>query len=142
VTTPHANTPAGRDAPRRDEPPPVAARTRRDATVAAAQAAFAARGHAGKVAVASRHGQVTFAAVAAREDAAGVAWVEVLLDGDTDSGERRFRIFNPPQLAADPAGDVEVAGVRYRRDPLAALAEAIAANGGAARPSKRRGGRR
>lgn len=61
----------------------------------------------------------------------GVPWIDVLVDGETDSGETHFRVFNPPTLARDPAGDVEICGIRYRHDPVAALAEVIAHNGGA-----------
>lgn len=42
------------------------------------------------------------------------------------NGEPAYRIFNPPTLARDPLGDIEVRGQMYREDPLAAVAEAIA----------------
>lgn len=78
-------------------------------------------------------------------DAPGYVEVSV---GNPEGGDTRFRIFNPPTLVPDPAGDVirEEAGpggrtrtVRYRVDPLAAVAEAIAANGGRAKTGRRRG---
>ena len=46
------------------------------------------------------------------------------------------RVCNPPSLVRDPAGDVEVAGDRYRVDPLGALAETL--TGGAPNIHKRR----
>lgn len=36
-----------------------------------------------------------------------------------------YRIFNPPTLAQDPEGDIEVGGKMYREDPMAAIAEVI-----------------
>ena len=46
-------------------------------------------------------------------------------------GETHFRIFNPPYLVADPAGDIIMKRrtgqeVRFREDPLRALCEGIA----------------
>lgn len=61
----------------------------------------------------------------------GVDWVEVWTAGDTAGGDPHFRVVNPPILVADPAGDVHIGTGRFRRDPLAALAEAVAAAGGA-----------
>ena len=58
-------------------------------------------------------------------------WVDVFLAGDTQAEDPHFRIFNPPALVRDPLGDIEVDGVRYRRDPLAALAEVVGQYGGA-----------
>lgn len=56
-------------------------------------------------------------------------WVEV--DAvDPEGGDPSFRIFGPPALVPDPAGDVEINGERYRHDPVAALAEVIGQNGG------------
>ena len=60
-----------------------------------------------------------------------VEWVDVHLAGLTQAGDPHFRIFNPPSLVRDPAGDIEVGGTNYRRDPLAALAEIIGQYGGA-----------
>jgi hypothetical protein len=58
-------------------------------------------------------------------------WVEVRTGTDTEVGDPHWRIVNPPLLAQDPAGDVEIGGRRYRADPFAALAEAVASVGGA-----------
>lgn len=52
-------------------------------------------------------------------------------------GPPAYRIFNPPTLARDPLGDIEVRGQKYREDPLGALAEAIASH----RTNKKRGAR-
>jgi hypothetical protein len=68
----------------------------------------------------------------------GVSWVDVRLHGDTVGGDPHFRIFNPPMLAADPAGPIEINGVRYREDPMAAVAQVIAAQGGATASRGRR----
>lgn len=67
-----------------------------------------------------------------------VEWVELHLADGTESGETHYRIFNPPTLVSDPAGDVEVNGRRFRLDPLAAVLEAVASNGGAEQQRKRR----
>lgn len=58
-------------------------------------------------------------------------------------GDPSFRIFNPPTLAPDPTGDREINGIRFREDPLAAVAMVIAENGGAQEKAKdaRRGRR-
>lgn len=71
----------------------------------------------------------------------GVTYVDVHLAGETEGGDPHFRIVNPPALVADPRGDVEINGVKYRHDPEAALAEVIADLGGASR-ERRRGRRR
>lgn len=61
-----------------------------------------------------------------------VEWVDVTLAGVTEANDPHFRIYNPPLLVPDPVlGDVEVRGVRYRMDPLAALADLIGQHGGA-----------
>ena len=68
-----------------------------------------------------------------------VAFTSIRADGNTvevtvadpECGDPTFRVINPPALVPDPAGDVERNGIRYRRDPLAALACVVAANGGA-----------
>ena len=77
------------------------------------------------------------------------AHVEVAVAG----GRRtHFRIFNPPTLVPDPTGPItkehadplgRVTVRRYRHDPIAAVAEIVARNGGAIRRRRgRRGGRR
>lgn len=55
-------------------------------------------------------------------------------------GAPDFRIFNPPTLVTDPAGDISIEHrtERYREDPLAALAEAIQSARRTARKSRRR----
>lgn len=65
---------------------------------------------------------------------AEMAYVDVYLAGQPEGGDVHFRVINPPTLVEDRTGSIELAGVgRFREDPLLALAEAIAANGGAAR---------
>lgn len=77
------------------------------------------------------------------------AYIDVRVGEGTESGETHFRIFNPPTLVRDPHGDIvrtyqrpgPGAGfdtVRYRHDPVAAIAEAIAGNGGRATTGRRR----
>lgn len=53
--------------------------------------------------------------------------VEVWL-GDNTTRPPDYRIFNPPTLARDPQGDIEVRGQMYREDPLTTLAEVIASH--------------
>jgi len=65
-----------------------------------------------------------------------VEWVDLTLAGQTEGGDPSMRIYNPPTLVSDPLGDIEVRGKRYRRDPLAALAELAAHHGGAQAPRK------
>lgn len=74
------------------------------------------------------------------------AHIEVWV-GDPVGNDPHYRIFNPPVLVEDPRGSIvkEVSGRsgqlarrRYRVDPVAAVAEALALNGGA----RRGGGRR
>lgn len=65
-------------------------------------------------------------------------WVEVHLHGETTGGDPHFRIFNPPILAADPLGPVEINGQRFREDPLAAVAQVVASLGGATAQKTRR----
>jgi len=81
--------------------------------------------------VPTSYGDVRIEKVTRQEDPWGVTWIEVWLEGGS-APEPHWRIFNPPTLVRDPAGDVVIAGQRYRKDPLAAVAETIAANGGAA----------
>lgn len=57
--------------------------------------------------------------------------IEVWVGGETESGDPHFRIFNAPEHVLDPEGDVEINGLRFRHDPMAALAEAVAQHGGA-----------
>jgi len=77
-------------------------------------------------------GEVRLASVDVQE-VDGVTSVEVHLDGRTAGGDPHFRIVNPPTLVEDPAGDIELAGLYYREDPLVALAEVIARHGGGTR---------
>jgi hypothetical protein len=83
------------------------------------------------------HGVVRVKGLTAHKDGE-VEWVEVQLAGETVSGETHYRIFNPPTLASDPAGDVQVNGRRFRYDPLAAVLEAVGGNGGAEQQRKGR----
>jgi hypothetical protein len=75
----------------------------------------------------SSRGNVHIGSVVLTENGMGV---DVYLEGQTESGETHYRIINPPTLVQDPAGDIEVRGVMYREDPLAAIAEAISTHGG------------
>lgn len=84
----------------------------------------------------TRHGEVRLDALQVLE-VDGHTVVEVWVGGDTENGDPHFRVVNPPQLVEDPQGPVEVRGRRYREDPVAALAEAVAANGGAMKPRRR-----
>jgi hypothetical protein len=72
---------------------------------------------------------VAFTSIRAAEED-GHEWVEVTV-ADPQCGDPTFRVFNPPALVPDPSGDVERNGRRYRHDPLCALAQVIASNGGA-----------
>jgi hypothetical protein len=60
-----------------------------------------------------------------------VEWVDVFLAGETVADDPHFRIYNPPTLVLDPAGDIEVHGKLHRLDPMAALADTVARYGGA-----------
>lgn len=76
-------------------------------------------------------------------EADDVSWVDVYTAGQTQGGDPHFRIINPPTLVEDPAGDIVVTSTprpgrkpvtrRFREDPLGAIAQAIAAQGGARR---------
>lgn len=66
----------------------------------------------------------------------GRSWVDVWADG-AEGGDPHFRIVNPPLLVEDPGGPVVIGGRTFREDPLAAVAEAIASNGGAQRQRRR-----
>lgn len=72
---------------------------------------------------------VAFTSIRAAEGE-GVEWVEVTV-ADPQCGDPAFRVFNPPALVPDPTGEIERDGVRYRHDPLAALARIVAQAGGA-----------
>lgn len=66
-------------------------------------------------------------------ESAETAWVDVYLEGQTETGEAHFRVINPPTLVEDRGGEIIVNGVRHREDPLLALAEVLAGHGGAVR---------
>lgn len=110
-----------------------AAKKRRDDTIAA----FHKAKPGGPLAVDTKHGRVDIEAITGGEDKNGASWVDVHLAGTPDGGDPHFRIFNPPTLASDPAGTVLVDGRSYREDPVAAIAEVIAANGGVSRQKER-----
>lgn len=76
-----------------------------------------------------------------RDEEQDLEWVEVFLGGQPEGGDPHFRLFNPPTLAEDPAGDIERNGRRYREDPLLAVAQVVALSGGA-EPSRKMSGRR
>lgn len=78
----------------------------------------------------TRGGEVVVSAIKVGE-LNGVPVVEVWLNGATESGETHFRIINPPTLVRDPSGPIKREdGRTFREDPLAALAEIVAGNGG------------
>jgi hypothetical protein len=70
------------------------------------------------------------------------SYVDVTLDGVPEGGDPSFRIVNPPTLVPDPTGDVVVRGMRFRNDPVGAIAMVLANNGGAAQKARTRRGRR
>jgi hypothetical protein len=107
------------------------------ARVRAVEQAHEAAAEDGPVVVATPGGTVEIESLSASGEA-----VEVTVTGAA-GGDPSFRIFNPPTLVPDPAGDVEVHGIRFRYDPLAAVAHVIANHGGSQDKMKaRRGGRR
>lgn len=88
--------------------------------------------------VAVPEGTVTIEQVAVHEED-GVEWLEVRVAGDVP--DPQFRIYNPPTLAVDPAGEHEVGGRRFTEDPLLALAQVLGMYGGAEPQRKLRGRR-
>ena len=78
----------------------------------------------------TRHGLVHIERVTFGKDGE-VEWADVFLAGLTEAQDPHFRIYNPPLLVSDPAGGIELRGQRFRRDPMAALAETVAQYGGA-----------
>lgn len=74
-------------------------------------------------AVTTAHGTVRIGKVTSDGD-----HVDVWLTGAPPDGEPSYRIVNPPLLAEDLA-----APTGYREDPMLALAQVLAANGGASR---------
>lgn len=108
---------------------------RADVTFTAVQNAIAVAN--GTVVCRTRRGQTVVIREVRRCTGNGATWVEIWLGGNPEGADPHFRIFNPPQLVEDPQGDITHAGRRFRHDPLAALAEAIADHGGA---NKRRHG--
>jgi len=108
------------------------------ARVAAVQAAADVVLEGGQVyAVATREGEVHIREVTSHADGSAW-WVEIHLHGNTVGGDPHFRIFNPPLLAADPAGPVEINGQCFREDPIAAVAQVVAGLGGATTDKRRR----
>jgi hypothetical protein len=59
------------------------------------------------------------------------SWVDVTCQGEVVGGDQHFRIFNPPTLVEDPNGEIIGSdGTRYRQDPILAVVESVATNGG------------
>lgn len=94
----------------------------------------------GSASFATRQGNVTIGAIRRRpaENAKELDSVEVWLGGSA-SGSPAWRIINPPTLVSDSTGDVLITHespngrnlvLRYREDPLGAIAEFIASNQG------------
>lgn len=100
--------------------------------------AWEARGEdPGPYALRTRHGDVILERVTRHEED-GQAYVEVYAGGETAGGDPHFRVFAPPTLVEDPNGEIESGGRRFRKDPLAALAEVVAQHGGAHLPKRER----
>ncbi len=74
------------------------------------------------------------------DEVSGVSYLDVSVGGDPEGGDPHFIVVNPPTLIQDPQGEHVAHGERWRVDPLAALAEVVASNGGA-QSQKRRHGR-
>lgn len=86
-------------------------------------------------AIATSHGMVRIADIALD----GEGTVSIRLAGQPSGTEGHYRVVNPPLLVSDPTGDVVTANNRrYRRDPLAAVAEVIGGLGAAAARRRRR----
>lgn len=78
--------------------------------------------------ITTRYGSVRVLSIEIKDNGVGtVPWVKVEIEGN---GETHFRIFNPPTLVEDPAGDIEANGTRYRLDPIVAVVESVALHGG------------
>lgn len=111
----------------------VRARAREKARIVAETwATHPGRNPQGVAAFNSRTGTARIGAVEFGEDA-HASWVEVWTG--PRQGPPQFRVINPPVLVSDPGGDVaipeqrpdgRVTTRRYREDPVAAVAEAIA----------------
>lgn len=84
--------------------------------------------------------EVHIAAIETHEDGAR-SYVDVTLAGVPEGGDPNFRIVNPPNLVPDPTGDVITERGRFRVDPIGAIAQVIAQNGGSARMKQRARGR-
>lgn len=102
---------------------------RHDDAVAAVQAAMRGRSW---IDVDTPRGTVRVVAVGDRQDEGGQRYLEIMVDQPA-GGDPHFRIFNPPLLVPDPAGETSMGPRRYRRDPLAAVAMVIASHGGTRR---------
>lgn len=74
--------------------------------------------------VRSRSGDIQFSRIDFKEINSDTVCVEVWVGTSTD-GPPHYRFFNPPTLARDSEGDIEIDGRRYREDPMAAIAEVI-----------------
>lgn len=122
--------------PEKDEKDPERGAQRAARTIAAWSKRGGKRG--GVYATRTRAGEVHLEDVAQREDSAGQVYVDVTLAGTTEGGDPHFVIYNPPLLATDPTGPIEINGRRFREDPLAALAEVVALNGGARTEKRKR----
>lgn len=95
----------------------------------------------GELTLRTSRGDVSIASVTFG-DTDDVTYVDVLTTGVTENDDPHFRIINPPSMVDDPGGDVVVTKTmpdgrvvtrRFREDPLTAIAEAVASQGGARR---------
>lgn len=90
----------------------------------------AAQGVTFPYAVMSRFGEVQFSSIKQKTDASGNDYIEVYINGQSENDDPHFRVWNPPTLVQDLAGDIVIGNHRYRTDPLGALAETLALRGG------------
>lgn len=99
------------------------------------------RAYEGPVTVSTPAGDVAIESLTAIEDGAR-SRVEVTVSSP-EGGDPNFVIVNPPTLVPDRNGAHVIHGKRYRDDPVAAVAHAIASHGGAqAKQKDTRRGRR
>lgn len=66
----------------------------------------------------------------------GTVVLEVHVD-DPANQEPHYCVINPPSLVRDASGEIELAGKRFREDPVAAVAALIARTGGTVKASQR-----
>lgn len=100
----------------------------------AVKAALAAQGP-GRFSVATPDGTVVIEHAQVVND--GGQDVVELTTADPVGGDPHFRVINPPRYVPDPEGDIVLDGVRFREDPIAALAHVVALHGGRLKDPRR-----